>query len=227
MPAQSTLLLRRSRQARSLLATFGVALLLTGCQGNEPAAGSAASAPAPAGGATRSPEPSATASTGGVPQPTAPGGPELPAGGRLPQESPPPPGLPGCSAADLTVTDADSLVTPETWRQVFAVRTQGPDCQFRGFPEVSLLRADGTPLAVTVRDSGFDIEPQAPETVTLSRSTSVSFVLGTPRSGDCVAVATVEAVLPGADAPVRAATTLEVCDGRLARSPVLRRAGQD
>lgn len=116
----------------------------------------------------------------------------------------------------LTVTDADLLADDTQLQEVFAIRTTGSPCALRGWPVVSLLGANGTPLAVSSSQVG------AARTVTLSRDTSLSFVLSTPRSQDCADVSSVEVRLPGANGAIRTTSTMQVCDGTLTVSPVQR-----
>lgn len=133
-------------------------------------------------------------------------------------ESPAPTGSAAvCDAAAMTVTDADLLADERQLQEVFAIRTTGAACALRGWPGVSLLGAGGTPIPVTIRRSG------TATTLTLDRATSLSFVLGTPRSQDCQDVSTVAVRLPGTNRTIRAATTMQVCDGTLTVSPVQRR----
>ena len=126
-------------------------------------------------------------------------------------------GQPTCSAATLSVQDADLLADDTQLQEVFAVRTTGSTCVLRGWPEVSLLRPDGSPLTVAVRRTG------TAEALTLSRSTSLSFVLSTPRTSDCEDVGTVVVRLPGTTRTFRVTTAMQVCRGQLTTSPVQRR----
>jgi hypothetical protein len=125
-------------------------------------------------------------------------------------------GQPTCSAASLTVQDADLLADQNQLQEVFAVRTSGPTCRLRGWPEVSLLGSDGAALTVAVRRTG------TAEALTLSRATSLSFVLGTPRTNDCKDVSTLVVRLPGTNRAIRTSTTMQVCDGSLSVGPVQR-----
>jgi hypothetical protein len=115
------------------------------------------------------------------------------------------------------VTDADLLTSATALQEVFVVRTTGPDCQLRGWPAVGLRRSDGSALALHARRVG------TAHAVTLSRSTSLSFVLSTPRSGTCEDAAALVARLPGTDRDLRASTGMQVCTGRLDVGPVERR----
>ena len=126
-------------------------------------------------------------------------------------------GLPSCAGATLTVRDADLLADASQLREVFAVRTSGPACRLRGWPEVTLLGADDAPLTVAVRRTG------SSAAVSLSRGTTVSFVLGTPRTGNCQDVSTIVVRLPGTSRAIRTGTTMQVCDGELTVGPVERR----
>jgi hypothetical protein len=136
-------------------------------------------------------------------------------------ESPAPLGRPACRATDLTVTDADLLASGSTLQEVFALRTSGRACQLRGWPAVRLLRADGTAIALQARRVG------TARAVTLSRATSLSFVLGTPRTGACEDAATVVVRLPGTDRDLRAATSMQVCAGSVQVGPVERRQDEE
>ena len=154
---------------------------------------------------------------------TPAGGPADPLSPRPALESAPPPGLPTCRAADLSLSDADSLTTTTAAQEVFALRTSGPDCQLHGWPAVELRDSGGRALAVQLRHGGFGVPSGAPKVTTLSRSTSASFVVGTGRSGSCVAAATVVVGLPGVSTPLHASTTMSVCAGQAGISPVGRR----
>ena len=125
-------------------------------------------------------------------------------------------GQPTCSAATLTVQDADLLTDEKQLQEVFAIRTSGPVCSLRGWPEVGLLGSDGTPITVAVRRTG------TAEALTLSRATSLSFVLGTPRTSDCRDVSTLVVRLPGTNPAIRTSTTMQVCDASLDVGPVQR-----
>jgi hypothetical protein len=133
-------------------------------------------------------------------------------------ESPAPPvGRPTCRATDLTVTDADLLTSATALEEVFVVRTSGPACQLHGWPAVHLLRADGSALVFRSKRAG------KARTVTLTRATSLSFVLSTPRTGSCEDAATLVARLPGTSSDLRTETGMQVCAGSLAVGPVERR----
>ena len=86
-----------------------------------------------------------------------------------PLESPAPLGQPACKGSALTVADADTLVDPQTTREVYAVRTSGPDCQLQGYPTVTFQDASGRPVPVSVQHSGFGVPADKPQPVTLSR----------------------------------------------------------
>lgn len=132
-------------------------------------------------------------------------------------ESPAPTGTqPTCAVAGLTVTDADLLADAQSLREVFAIRTTGPPCALQGWPAVTLLGADGAPLPVTARQVG------RPSTVTLSRDSSLSFVLGTPRRPDCQDASALSVRLPGTSRTIRTSTTMQVCGADLTVSPVQR-----
>lgn len=148
--------------------------------------------------------------------------PEDPLSPRPPLETAPPTGQPGCDAADLSVTDADAIITERFVQEVFVVRTTGPDCQLRGYPEVSLLDAAGNPVPAAYDTTGFGLPLDPPQTQTLSAGTSLSFFLASGRFGDCVEAATVRVVLPGTSQALEAATSFRVCGGEAAVSPVAR-----
>lgn len=175
---------------------------LTGCS-DEPAAAPATPT------ATPSPTPAASPELPGPVDPLSP---------RPAVESPAPTGSqPVCDARRLTVTDADLLADERALQEVFAIRTSGGACALTGWPSVTLLGPDDAPLAVTQRRAG------TPGTVTLDRGTSLSFVLGTPRSQQCQDVSAVLVRLPGTKRTIRTGTTMQVCDRTLTVSPVERR----
>jgi hypothetical protein len=122
-----------------------------------------------------------------------------------------------CDPADLSVTDADLLADEHQLQEVFAIRTSGAPCRLQGWPTVTLLGAGDAPIALSTSRAGF------PEPVSLTRETSLSFVLSTPRTSDCEDVATVLVTLPGTNRAIRAGTTMQVCHGQLTTGPVERR----
>jgi hypothetical protein len=201
--AGATRSLRWGVRARNPLAVPLVAIvaLVTACGGGDEPISAA---------------PTATPSSG----PTATTPPPEPVDPLSPQpalESAAPLGQPTCRAATLTVTDADLLTSGSELQEVFAIRTTGPACQLRGWPAVRVLRADGTAIALQARRVG------TARAVTLTRATSVSFVLGTPRGGSCEDAATLIARLPGTDRDLRTSTTMQVCGASLRVGPVERR----
>jgi hypothetical protein len=115
------------------------------------------------------------------------------------------------------VQDADLLADEHELQEVFAIRTKGPTCRLQGWPQVSLLGADDAPIRVVVRRTG------TASALSLTRATSLSFVLGTPRTSDCEDVAAVVVTLPGTSRAIRTGTTMQVCRGQLTISPVERR----
>lgn len=137
------------------------------------------------------------------------------------------PALPTCRGSALTVTDADSLITPSFVTEVFVVRTTGPRCQLDGYPAVRLLGADGRPLPVTLRHGGAGLPPEQPQPVSLSRDTSLSFDVSTPRTGSCQDATAIVATLPGTTTAHRATTDLRVCGSTVGISPVHRRGDTD
>jgi hypothetical protein len=148
---------------------------------------------------------------------TAPPGPVDPLSPAPAVESPAPTGSqPTCATQGLSVTDADLLADAKALREVFAIRTTGRPCALRGWPAVTLLGGDGTPLPVTARQVG------SPTTVTISRDSSRSFVLSTPRTQDCQDVGSVAVRLPGTSGTIRTSTTMQVCGSALEVSPVQR-----
>jgi hypothetical protein len=180
-----------------------LAALLGGCSGGAPAA---RSTPTP------TPTPTSTPSLPAL-EPVDPLSPQPPV------ESPAPTaqGRPTCAGATLAVQDADLLADSRQLQEVFAVRTSGPTCQLRGWPEVTLLGGNDAPLTVAFRRTGSAVAGS------LSRSSSLSFVLSTPRSTTCADVSAVLVRLPGTDRVIRTGTTMQVCDGSLEISPVERR----
>ncbi len=171
------------------------------------------------------PVPSPVGTSSSRPSPV-PSGPEDPLVPRPALESPAPLGAPTCQAGDLSVVDADAIVTPSAVREVFVVRTLGGDCQLNGFPEVELRGANGAALPVTVRRGGFGLPSEQPTAVSLSRDTSVSFQVATDRSGDCTQAETIVVRLPGSGGSLTTATYLQVCGGAVGLSPV-ERGGSD
>lgn len=150
-----------------------------------------------------------------APVPARPADPLAPA---PPLEAAPQLGAPGCRAGDLSVTHADSVYTPGTVQEVFVLRTTGADCQLTGYPTLRLLGADGSPLAVRVREGGAGLPARPTAPVALSRTTSVSFVLATSRAKPCADAASASVTLPGEPTPLRSAADLRVCGGSAAVS---------
>ena len=134
-----------------------------------------------------------------------------------PLESAPPPGAPTCKPANLTVTDADTVVTQQAREQVYVLRTNGPDCGLDGYPTVTLRGTDGKALAVT-----YSHGPGPATPLSLSKGTSVSFSVTSPRAGTCVDAATIRVLLPGTGSALQAATTARICQARASVSPVRR-----
>jgi hypothetical protein len=129
-------------------------------------------------------------------------------------------GRPACKGPDLTVTDADTLVDPSYRKEVFALRTRGPDCQLKGYPTVQIA-------GVTVQKGGFGLPPEQPQAVTLSRSTSLSFVISSARTGTCRDITSIVVTLPGTTTGHRVATSLRVCGPKVGLSPVHRQGDID
>jgi hypothetical protein len=121
----------------------------------------------------------------------------------------------------VTVTDADLLADEQQLQEVFAVRTSGPACRLRGWPTVSLLGPDDAPIRVRSTRTGTAQE------LALTRATSLSFVLSTPRGGPCQDVAAVVVTLPGTTRAIRTSTTMQVCQGELGVGAVERRRDTD
>ena len=139
-----------------------------------------------------------------------------------PRETPPPPGAPTCKPGNLTLTDADTLVTQRYREQVFVLRTSGPDCGLSGYPTVNLKGDAGKAPAVTYSRGGFGLSTAPAAPLTLSRTTSASFSLATSRTSPCTEAATISVLLPGTSAPLVARTTARVCQGRAGLSSVRR-----
>lgn len=149
--------------------------------------------------ATASPTTSPTARPTSSPSPTA-----------VVESSAPPPGAPTCQAKDLTLTDADTLVTQQNREQVYVIRTTGATCTLQGYPTVTLLDGSGKAIPARYSHGGYGQAPSSPTPLSLSRGTSVSFSVSTPRAGSCLTAATIVAALPGT---LRASTTARVCSG--------------
>ena len=205
----------------------------TGSASSEPSARASATptAPRPSDGPTAPTRPTGspavpTASPSSVAPSPAGKGPEDPLVPRPALESPAPLGAPTCRAADLSVVDADAIVTPRYVRAVFVVRTTGGDCQLLGFPTVELRGAGGAVLPVSVRRGGFGLPAEQPAAVSLSRTTSVSFQVATNRAGNCTQAASIVVRLPGSGGPLTTPTELRVCGGAVGLSPV-ERGGSD
>ncbi len=175
----------------------------------------------PAAQASRAPAVSTTAPPART-VPTAPPGSVAPPAKEPGLQSAPPPGLPTCRAAALTVTDADAVYTADAVQELFTIRTTGPDCQLQGYPTVSLRDEAGRPLPAQVRRNGYGMSGAGPQVVTLSRATSVSFSVATSRDGDCRPAATLVTTLPGSGAALTASTPMQVCDGAVGVTPVRR-----
>jgi hypothetical protein len=143
-----------------------------------------------------------------------------------PLETAPAPGKPRCQPATLSIVDADQLSTSTATQEVFAVRTSGADCELTGFPTLQFRDAKGRPLTVTVTHGGDGASAGPAKVTTLSKGTSASFVVGTPRSGRCVAAASVVVGVPGGGS-VTASTTLSVCAARAGVSPIGRRVDEE
>ncbi|MCW2545009.1 MAG: hypothetical protein JWM40_2561 [Frankiales bacterium] len=195
-------------RAHRLLLVLGLALALTACSDSKTAA--------PIPSLTTNP-PTTTAAPTTEPTTASPSPTETPS---VP-DSPAPLGQPVCKGSALTVTDADTLTDPSSVREVYSVRTTGPDCQLEGYPTVTF------PRAVTVSHSGFGVPASKADPVTLSRSTSVSFEIGSARNGSCTTLATITVTLPHTSPGHRVATSLKVCGNAVAISPVLRRGDID
>ena len=139
-------------------------------------------------------------------------------------ESPAPVGQPTCRPAALTVTDADQVTSSSAAQEIFLLRTKGPACQLDGYPVVRLLDAAGSTLPVTYRHGGFGLPTAGPRPVTLTADTTLSFQVGTARSGTCRSAATLVVTLPGTSSPLRTSTTLSVCGSAAGLTPVQRNA---
>lgn len=197
--------------SRSRLCLTLLLPLLGACSGHSTAAGPTPSVTLVTSSPTPSPEavpttPAPSASRSATTSPTA-----------TPMDSAPPPGAPPCKVAALTLTDADSLVTQQAREQVYVLRTSGPNCGLQGYPGVTLRGADGTPLAVTYSQA-----PGTAAPLTLSKGTSVSFSVTSPRSGTCLDAATISVLLPEVPGALTAATTARICQAKAVVSPVRR-----
>lgn len=204
-------------RVRLPLLALGLSLALAGCSSDEP---TVAAPPAQ----TTTPPVTTTAPVV-VPTTASPSPDELSPQPGL--ESPAPLGQPTCKGAPLTVVDADTLVDRQYVREVYAIRTSGPDCQLEGYPTVTFQDAAGKAVAITAAHSGFGIPAQAAQPVSLSRSTSVSFEIGSARTGSCTDITHVTVTLPGTNPGHRIATQLRVCGAKVAISAVLRRGDID
>ena len=227
-----------------LLAALSAAGLAACSSDPEPVASVSEPRPSRSATPTATPSDAATASAAApraavpstAPQPTSPASAAGPSPARVSpvdplspvpaQESAAPTGQPPCRVGDLTVVDADTLVLPQSVHEVFVLRTEGPDCQLQGYPAVRLLDGAGSPLGVRVAQGGQDLPARGPVPVTLSRSTSLSFVVATPRDGTCVDAAAVDVTLPGTTTAIRTSTALSVC-GSAGVSPVERRTDDE
>lgn len=178
---------------------------------------------------TITPSPPAVITVPGTPAPTtktlppATDAPEDPLTPRPPLETAPPTGQPVCDAKDLVVTDADALIDKTSVRELFVVRTSGPDCELTGYPTVALLDGTGKALSATYGHGGFGLPAEKPAVHTLSKDTSISFVVASARNGaSCVTAAAARVRLPGTSAALTATTALSVCDKAVGLSPIRR-----
>jgi len=167
--------------------------------------------------------PSATRRPTATPRPTASTDrPVDPLSPRPPLETAPPVGLPACAAGTLSVADADAVYDPDAVRELFTVRTSGPDCQLpAGYPAAQVLDSAGAPIG-SVAQGGPGLPAPGAAPLTLSRSTSLSFFLRTGRDGPCTGATTVVVTLSGTSSALRAPTGLQVCGGALATGPLQR-----
>jgi hypothetical protein len=214
-----------------LLLTVG--LLLTGCSSpgtqktpqSAPTVAPTTEAPVP----TQPPEPVVTTPAPARTTAKPVEAPTDPLSPKPPLETAPAPGRPRCQPATLSLVDADQLSSATATQEVFALRTSGPDCQLTGFPSLQFRDSKGSPLAVTVTHGGYGASSGPAKVTTLSKATSASFVVGTPRgpgSGSCVAAATVVVGVPGGGT-LTASTTLTVCAGKAGVSPIGRRVDEE
>ena len=139
-----------------------------------------------------------------------------------PRETPRPPSAPPRAPENLTVTDADTVVTQQYREQVFVLRTTGPDCGLSGYPTVTLRDAAGKAFTVAYARGGFGLSTVPATPLTLSRTTSASFSVATSRVSPCADATTISIVLPGTSIPLTARTTAQLCQGRGGLSPVRR-----
>jgi hypothetical protein len=169
---------------------------------------------------TPAPTTSAPATVTAPPSTEAPVDPLTP---RPPLETAPPTGQPLCDSQDLTVVDADAIIDATAVRELFVVRTSGPDCQLTGYPTVQLRDARGAVLPATYRPGGFGLPNERPAPHTLSKGTSISFVVATGRTGaSCREAATIRVRLPGTSALLTTTTAFRVCDEAVGLSPLRR-----
>lgn len=211
-------------RASTLAVTVAAAALVASCSSSSTPVASRSTTPTPAPSPTLTLAPSP--STTPTPEPTASGGPEDPLSPQPAFESPAPVGQPQCKAAAVTVTDADTLVTPQWKHEVFVLRTTGAPCQFNGYPKVTLMGPDGKALPIRTQAGGFGLKAEKPTAVTLSRTTSLSFSIATSRDGSCTDVGSILATLPGTTTAKRATTELRVCGTVVGLTPV-HRLGDD
>lgn len=190
-----------------------------------PPAAAPATSSAPAGArSTRSPSPGAPTTSSAAPQQDDDSGPEA---ARPPRETTPPPGAPPCRAQDLSVQDADAVHVAKAVHELFTIRTAGPDCTLQGVPKVSFRDAAGRTLRADVRTGGLGLPAEAARPVTISRATSLSFFVATPRAGACEQAAAVVTTLPGTDRALLVDTMMQVCGRTAAVSPVRLNAARE
>lgn len=171
----------------------------------------------------RSREPGAPPASSAAPRQDDEGRPEA----APPRETTPPPGAPPCRARDLTVQDADAVYVAAAVHELFTIRTAGPDCTLRGVPKVSFRDAAGRTLRVDVRAGGLGLPAEAARPVTISRATSLSFFVATPRDGACEQAAVMVTTLPGTDRALLVDTMMQVCGRTAALSPVRLNASRE
>ena len=180
-------------------------LLLAACSGPSTPAAAPSAGPTTAVPQVTTPPPSTAPTASATPRATP-----SPSPTAVVESSAPPPGGPTCQAKDLTLTDADTLVTQQNREQVYVIRTTGPTCTLQGYPTVTLLDASGKAIPARYGHGGYGQAPSSPTPLSLSRGTSVSFSVSTPRTGTCLTATTIVAGVPGT---LRASTTARVCGG--------------
>ena len=142
-------------------------------------------------------------------------------------ETAPPLGQPACTAAALTLVDADAVTVGASLEEVFILRTTGPDCQLSGYPTLTFSDNAGKALTIQVDHGGHGLPASSPGPVTLSRGTSLSFGVATARTGSCQPTSRVRVALPATTPALVVPTSMQICGGSVGVTPVQRRADSD